>query len=76
MRLFAELDVPTQPAEMSMSVRCVGCGLEYAGKRGLGGLVAGVPKGGAKYLRLLAEIPRFHRAARETLKAPEAPETD
>jgi predicted NAD/FAD-binding protein len=76
MRLFAELDVPTRPAEMSMSVRCAGCGLEYAGKRGLGGLAAGVPKGGAKYLRMLAEIPRFHRAAREALNALEAPETD
>ena len=25
---------------MSMSVRCEGCGLEYAGARGLGGLFA------------------------------------
>ena len=31
LRLFGELDVETQPTDMSMSVRCDGCGLEYAG---------------------------------------------
>ena len=36
-RLFAELGVVTQPARMSMSVSCAGCGLRYAGKRGLAG---------------------------------------
>jgi predicted NAD/FAD-binding protein len=66
-RLFAELGVVTQPAQMSMSVRCAGCGLEYAGKRGLAGLAAGVPSGRGSYLRLLAEVPRFHRAARRLL---------
>ena len=40
-RLFTELGVSTQPSEMSMSVSCSGCGLEYAGQRGLGGLLAG-----------------------------------
>ena len=39
-RLFAELGVRTRAAEMSMSVRCAGCGLHYAGQRGLGGLAA------------------------------------
>ena len=34
-RLFAELGVATQPSRMSMSVRCAGCGLQYAGQRGL-----------------------------------------
>jgi uncharacterized protein len=63
-RLFDELGVSTQPAPMSMSVRCDGCGLEYAGKRGLAGLAAGLPRGRGRYLRMLAEIPRFHRAAR------------
>ena len=66
-RLFTELGVNTQAAEMSMSVRCAGCGLEYAGQRGLGGLAAGVRRGGPRYLRMLAEVPRFHRAARELL---------
>ena len=34
LRLFAELGVDTQDSEMSMSVRCDGCGLEYAGGPG------------------------------------------
>ncbi|MFL1377624.1 FAD-dependent oxidoreductase [Nocardiopsis protaetiae] len=33
-RLFDELGVDTRPAEMSLSVSCEGCGLEYAGARG------------------------------------------
>src|SRR5690348_210457 len=39
-KLFAELGVEVRPTEMSMSVRCDGCGLEYAGGRGLRGLFA------------------------------------
>jgi uncharacterized protein len=68
-RLFAELGVTTQESDMSMSVRCGGCGLEYAGKRGAGGLVAGAGRGGRRYLRMLTEIPRFHRRARRLLAA-------
>ena len=52
---------------MSMSVRCAGCGLQYAGQRGLAGLAAGLPRGRGRYLRMLAEVPRFHRAARRLL---------
>ena len=33
-RLFGKLDVEVRPAEMSMSVRCEGCGLQYAGGDG------------------------------------------
>ena len=66
-RLFAELGVATQPSRMSMSVRCAGCGLQYAGKRGLPGLAAGLPGGRGRYVRMLAEVPRFHRAARRLL---------
>jgi len=66
-KLFAELGVATRPSEMSMSVRCAGCGLQYAGKRGLGGLAAGLRRGSWPYLRMLAEVPRFHRAARRLL---------
>ena len=66
-RLFAELGVATQPSPMSMSVRCAGCGLQYAGQRGLPGLAAGLPRGRGRYLRLLTEVPRFHRAARRVL---------
>jgi predicted NAD/FAD-binding protein len=68
-RLFAELGVLTQPSEMSMSVRCAGCGLQYAGQRGLPGLAAGLSRGRGPYLRMLTEVPRFHRAARRYLAA-------
>src|SRR4051794_41549966 len=40
LKLFAELGVATRASEMSMSVRCDGCGLEYAGARGLAGVFA------------------------------------
>jgi uncharacterized protein len=66
-RLFAELGVRTRATEMSMSVRCAGCGLQYAGQRGPAGLAAGLRRGGGRYLRLLADVPRFHRAARQLL---------
>src|SRR6516165_5811060 len=64
-RLFAELGVPTQLTDMSMSVSCGGCGLEYAGGRGLRGLAAWIPAGNrVPFLRMLDEIRRFYRAAR------------
>jgi predicted NAD/FAD-binding protein len=66
-RLFGELGVTTRPSEMSMSVQCAGCGLQYAGQRGLAGLAAGLSRGRGRYLRMLAEVPRFHRAARRLL---------
>ena len=40
LRLFRELDVPTQATEMSMSITCEACGLSYAGGRGRRGLLA------------------------------------
>lgn len=68
LRLFRELDVATRETEMSMSVRCEGCGLEYAGARGVRGVLA---RPGSllrpRYLRMLTEIPRFHRMARRLL---------
>jgi predicted NAD/FAD-binding protein len=66
-RLFGELGVETRASEMSMSVSCSGCGVHYAGKRGPAGLGAGVAAGGRAYLQMLAEVPRFHRAARRLL---------
>ncbi len=71
-KLFRELGVTTRPSEMSMSVQCAGCGLQYAGQRGLAGLAAGLSRGRGRYLRLLAEVPRFHRAARRLLAAADA----
>ncbi|WHT21043.1 FAD-dependent oxidoreductase [Crossiella sp. CA-258035] len=68
LRLFRELDVATQDSEMSMSVSCAGCGLEYAGARRLPGLFAQPGNlGNPRYLRMLAEVRRFHRHARRLL---------
>jgi uncharacterized protein len=64
-RLFTELEIATQRADMSMSVSCGGCGLEYAGGCGPRGLVARIPpRSRGAFGRMLAEILRFYRAAR------------
>jgi predicted NAD/FAD-binding protein len=73
LRLFAELGIATQESDMSFGVRCEGCGLEYAGARGMQGVfprpgVLGRPR----YLRMLAEVRRFHRHARAVLADPAA----
>jgi predicted NAD/FAD-binding protein len=71
MRLFDELEVATQQTEMSMSISCRGCGLEYTGARGIGGLFPRIGNlARPRYLHLLTEVPRFHRAARRLLAAP------
>ncbi len=70
LRLFAELGVETQPSDMSMSVRCDGCGLEYAGARGIGGVFAqGRSTVNPKFLRMLVEVKKFHRQAHRLLEA-------
>ncbi|WP_019146236.1 NAD(P)/FAD-dependent oxidoreductase [Aeromicrobium massiliense] len=71
-RLFAELDVPVRPTEMSMSIRCDGCGLEYAGGRGLSGLFAQPRRlADPRFLRMLLDVKRFQRAALALLDAPQ-----
>ncbi len=68
LRLFRELGVETQPSEMSLSVRDDVTGLEYAGALGPRGLFpAGRNAARPAYLRMLIEIPRFHRHARRLL---------
>jgi predicted NAD/FAD-binding protein len=70
LRLFAELGTATQETEMSMSVRCEGCGLEYAGAKGLAGLfVRPRSLASPRYLAMLSQVPRFHRAARGLVDA-------
>ena len=68
LRLFGELGVATQETDMSMSVRSERSGLEYAGALGIGGLIPGwrTLRHG-RYLRMLGEVRRFHRAARALL---------
>jgi predicted NAD/FAD-binding protein len=70
LRLFDELGVATQPADMSMSVRCEGCGLQYAGARGAAGLFAQRRSlHSPAFLRMLVEVKRFHRHARRVMDA-------
>jgi len=66
-RLFAELGVATQESEMSMSVRAEQTGLEYAGALGIRGLFASWQSARPRYLLMLTEILRFHRAASRLL---------
>lgn len=68
MRLFGELGVAIQETEMSLSVRCDGCGLEYCGGKGIGGLFPSPTTATRpRYLRMLAEVLRFHRNAQTLL---------
>ncbi|ALE74476.1 MULTISPECIES: FAD-dependent oxidoreductase [unclassified Pseudonocardia] len=68
LRLFGELGVSTQDSDMSMSVRCDGCGLEYAGAQRIGGLFPRASNAvRPQYLRMLGEVVRFHRHARRVL---------
>jgi len=76
LRLFSELGVATQDSDMSMSVHCDGCGLEYAGARGVGGLLASRTAASPRYLRMLGEVVRFHRRARALLASPDDGGTD
>jgi len=71
LRLFRELGVATQESEMSMSVMCAGCGLEYAGARGLGGLIPSLGTvRNVPYLRMLLEVKKFYRNALAVLARP------
>ena len=76
-RLFAELGVATQDSEMSMSVRDESTGLEYAGARGPAGLFAQRRNvASPRHLGMLAEVLRFHRAARRVLAGRSALDED
>jgi predicted NAD/FAD-binding protein len=60
-RLFAELGVRTHESDMSFSVSCSGCGLEYSGRRPFAQpLNAARPR----FLSLLWEVGRWLRTAR------------
>lgn len=71
--LFAELGIETRPTEMSMSITCAGCGLEYAGGRGLKGVLA-VPKNLLRpaFVTMLWQVRSFHTAAKTYLEDTDA----
>jgi uncharacterized protein len=75
MRLFREQGVETESSDMSLSVACDGCGLEYSSGSGLRALPrrlseASQPPG----VDLLEETAKFNRAARAMLSAAVPPE--
>lgn len=74
-KLMAALQVPTQPSNMSFSVSDGGR-FEYA-STSFGGLFAN--KGhlaNPRFLRMVADVPRFQKAARKLLAEPEAGASD
>lgn len=68
LRFFRELGVSTQRSDMSMSVRCDGCDLEYAGAKGLSGALPTL-KMATRYdhLSTLVQVKRFHLHGRAVL---------
>ncbi len=74
-RLFAELDIEVRPTEMSMSISCGGCGLEFAGGRGAKGVLAKPAQlRDPRFVRLLLDVTRFNKQAKAYLE--DSPETD
>lgn len=63
-RLFAELGVDTRPTEMSMSITCDECGLNYVGGRKASGIFAQRRRLlDPRFWRLLLGVRRFQKAA-------------
>jgi predicted NAD/FAD-binding protein len=67
LRLFRELGIRTQDSEMSFSVSCARCGLEYSGRRPLAQPQNVLRPG---FVRLLGDIVRFLRGARAAMEDP------
>jgi predicted NAD/FAD-binding protein len=77
LRLFDELNVPTQDSDMSMSVRCDGCGLEYSGGQGMRGILAQrIAVFKPRFVSMLLDVKRFHRLANELLDSAEPVESE
>src|SRR4051794_29879136 len=63
-RLFGELGVSTRPTEMSMSISCDECGLNYVGGRGANGIFAQRRRLlDPRFWRLLMSVRRFQKEA-------------
>ena len=70
LRIFKELNIQTQSTEMSMSINCKGCGLQYAGGRGAKGILAKPIKLlDPRFVKMLIEVPRFYREAKKLLSS-------
>ena len=68
LRIFKELNIATQVTEMTMSIDCKGCGLQYVGGRGAKGILAKPSKLiDPRFIKMLIEVPRFYKAAHKLL---------
>lgn len=75
MRLFSEQAVQTENSDMSLSVACDGCGLEYSSGSGLRALPRRLAKAGQMAgVDLLEETTEFNLAARALLAASVPPD--
>lgn len=70
LRIFKELNIKTQETEMTMSIDCDGCGLQYVGGRGAKGILAKPIKLiDPRFVKLLIDVPRFYKQARKLLQS-------
>ena len=69
LRIFKELNIATQVTEMTMSIDCKGCGLQYVGGRGVKGILAKPSKLiDPRFIKMLIDVPKFYKQAHKLLE--------